>query len=119
MNLEGLIDELVDMGRHDWVGIWELPMLARTMGGASRVEDVRAVCLTLLSEVLSRGLFEVGDVTNSGFATWKMSCADAVALVETEWLALPRDPSVGDIGWISLTRAGEAWPNQPDERGDA
>lgn len=107
MNLEAMIEAVLVSGAEDWMGIAELPFLARSIGGARGSDEELTICLKTVDELLKRGWATVGDVSSDGFQPWSTTSAEVLSRIETEWRALPMGPNLGDIGWLALTELGE------------
>ena len=103
-----MIAAVLRAGSDDWVGVWELPFLARSTGAADSPQEERIACIQVVRELLASGWATVGDVTDDGFRAWPLTHDQAVSRIETEWQALPNGPNLGDIGWINLSETGEA-----------
>ena len=88
--------------RDDWVGLWEI---------VGSLEKLAADQVTLLDQtievvraLLERG-FVAGNLTRSapGFEPWPDQRPDAIIQrIRSEWLALGRIPTIGDIAYFDL-----------------
>lgn len=101
-----MIDELLVQGADDWVMAADVAWLAKSVGGASD-EDVPDMAIALIKEVLTRGLMQIGDVTDGGFFEWDMSPEEAADRVSREWRARGRSPDLGEVCWLANTAAGD------------
>jgi hypothetical protein len=107
MTLGALMDRLLKEAANDWVGVWELPWIAKSMGRAADSEEVLQLSLQIIREALENGLAEVGDVTDTGFRPWGVSTDEACLRIEHEWRRFPNGPRLGDMScWINLTERG-------------
>ncbi len=106
MSLHNLVEELLRRGLDDWVDATEVAWVARSVGGATSEAEVRDLSLRVLRELLGRDLMDVGMVTETGFTAWKIPVDQALQQIESEWLALPKGPDLGDICWLNLTKKG-------------
>lgn len=107
MNIDPLVKEVLLSGADDWVGIWELPYLARAALGGVGTDAARVAVMEVIRALLSQGLMEVGDVNECGFVRWETELDDAIRRIEREWTLLRREPSLGEIGWLNITAKGE------------
>lgn len=103
-----MIDEVLALGADDWVGIWELPWVAKSICGAETPADVRDGSLEAIRRMVIEGRVQIGDVTEGGFVPWPLGIDDQLARVEREWRDLPGEPSLGDIGWLNVTETGDS-----------
>ena len=107
MSFTTFVDHLLMAAEDDWVGVWELPWLATSVGGASSPEEVMELSLKAIRKALVDGLVEVGDVTELGFQPWGMLPDEACRRIEREWRRFPNGPRLGDIScWFNLTGKG-------------
>jgi len=109
-----MLDRLLLAAADDWVGVWELPWIATSVGGASSSDEVLRLSLAVIREALVRGLIEVGDVTEAGFRPWRASPDEACRRIEAEWRGFPNGPRLGEIAcWFNLTPAGRRQLDHP------
>jgi len=105
--LRAMVDRLLMEAADDWVGIWELPWMARSIGGAQDPEGALNLSLQAIRETLDNGLVEVGDVTEVGFRPWGVTSDEACHRIEREWRRFPDGPRLGDMScWFNLTERG-------------
>jgi hypothetical protein len=107
MNLIESIDEILMLGLDDWIQASEIASVARTVGGAATEGEVQRLSLDIIRGVIKEGLMAVGDVTTQGFHAWVLSTEEALERIEREWKALGRNPSLGEICWLSNTEKGD------------
>ncbi|MFF8861234.1 MULTISPECIES: hypothetical protein [unclassified Streptomyces] len=105
MGTEYVIGELLEEGLDDWVPVDRLIGLAQeTVERSGR--DFRDVARETLTQLLGRGLMEVGDLGESGFEAWT-GTPDALVrrvvstLEEFDWL--PQ----GGACWLANTAYGD------------
>lgn len=107
MTVSAMVDRLLTEAADDWVGVWELPWMAKSIGGVQDPEGVLNVSLRVIRETLDKGLAEVGDVTEAGFRPWGVSPDEACHRIEREWRRFPDGPRLGDMScWFNLTERG-------------
>ena len=103
-----MIDELLIQGADDWVMAADVAWLAKSVVGAMSDEEVLDIATTVINEVVTAGLMQIGDVTDGGFFEWDLPTGEVVERVAREWRALGRLPDVGEICWLANTTAGDA-----------
>lgn len=109
-----VLDQLLQAAADDWVGVWELPWLAESAGGARGAEEVLKLSLQVIRHSLDEGLLEVGDVTEAGFRSWSASPEEACRRIEREWRRYPDGPRLGDVScWFNLTAKGQRHLGEP------
>ena len=107
MTFSSIVNRLLREAADDWVGVWELPWMARSIGGAQDPEGVLRLSLQVIRKTLEEGLIEVGDVTEDGFRPWGVSAEEACCRIEREWRRFPDGPKLGDMScWFNLTPKG-------------
>ena len=106
MATDSLVDELVVAGADDWVTAAEVAWIAKSMGSATTLHEIKALSVELMHAVLAAGLMEAGDVTDGGFLAWEVPPEEAVARIERSWEQLGRLPNIGDVCWLANTDAG-------------
>ncbi|MGV4983306.1 hypothetical protein ACVB8X_01945 [Streptomyces sp. NRAIS4] len=106
MSTEYIIRELLEEGLDDWVPVDRLVGLAQeTVEQSDR--DFRDVATEALTQLVSGGLMEVGDLGESGFEAWN-GTPDAIVkrvvstLEEFDWL--PQ----GGACWLANTPHGNS-----------
>ena len=70
MILGAMGDRMLQAAADDWIGVWELPWMASSVGGVSSPTEIRNLSLMVIRKALDEELLEVGDVTESGFRPW-------------------------------------------------
>ena len=120
MILQRCVTGLLECGLDDWVQTPEVAWISKSVGGAITLEQKRELSLRLIREVVQQGLMEIGDLLGGGgrFRKWEMSDQEALRKVEREWLALGREPNLGDICWLSNTEKGNEIANHLNDLWD-
>jgi len=108
MNLQRCLYALLERGALDWVYAGEVASVAKFTGGANTEDEIREISFVLTREVVQQGLMEIGDLLGEGgrFRKWDVSDQEALERVEREWIALGRNPSLGEICWLQNTCKG-------------
>jgi hypothetical protein len=82
----------------DVVGLWNLCHAARYDWGATRPEEIKALVLGFVRELLANG---VQAINVSDGRPWPDQQPDSVIeRISREWDALGREPNVPDIVWF-------------------
>ena len=96
---------LVEETRTDTVGLWallkqvarELPTLTP---GEARQVTLTVIHGALVSEHVVAGNFVERDEDSMRFDVWQTSAEESVARIDREWIALGREPNLGDVVWF-------------------
>jgi hypothetical protein len=107
MATKPVIKELLLKGADDWIMAADVAWIAKSMSGASTDDEVADLALATISEVVSQGLMQLGDVTDGGFFEWDLSPALAIERAARHWRSLGRLPDVGEVCWLANTAAGD------------
>src|SRR5947208_2356557 len=97
--LEGLLNEC----QADHVGLWELVRCAQFDLGAKDAEETRVLTLTLVRQLLNEPGIVVGHPAPDGrnFVAWRLTPDEALRRIERDWIALGREPNIGDLAWFT------------------
>ena len=106
--LEEIANGYVGEALSDYVGLWQIIVRARHELGISAPADIKAIVLQVVGIMLSNGLEAVAlGSSGSGCIPWEIQDRDYILKrISSEWDALGRDPSVGDIVWFNNTDTG-------------
>lgn len=101
-----LIEEVLTSGVGDWVyAAWVHEIAKRS--GLQDENDLRALSLGLITEVLVRGLMVAGEYNGETHVPWACSIGSAIERIAEAWVAWgDRDVTPGAIVWLDLTDAG-------------
>ena len=93
----------------DYVGLWSiLHDIFYTYSGNIEALEARKQTIKLIEELLSEGLVKAGTFDEKArFEFWDLSVRETIARIESEWDALVRKPSIGDIVWFVATEKGK------------
>ena len=95
---EGLVDS---------IGLWEVVRRVRRHNATASDDGVRSITLQVVRDLLSAGYMRTGQPLHDGsFVPSAETPAEAMRRIEAEWMALGRDPDLGDIVWLSNTEKG-------------
>ncbi len=86
---------------YDVIGLWNLYNAARHDWGAKRPEEIRALVLGFVRELLANG---VQAINPGDLRPWPNQQPDSVIeRISREWDELGREPNVPDIVWFKKT----------------
>ncbi|MGW5608875.1 hypothetical protein ACWEWI_22750 [Streptomyces sp. NPDC003753] len=106
MNTEYIIGELLEEGLDDWVPVDRLVGLAQeTVEHSGR--DFREVATETLTQLVSGGLMQVGDLGDSGFEAWSGTPDDIVRRVVSTLEGFDWRPQ-GGACWLANTAHGNS-----------
>ena len=98
--------EILIRGLDDWIQAAEVASVARTVGGAKTNDEVRALSLSVVRDLLQHELMEPGTVEGRTFTPWSVSVRNAMLRIEAEWPSSKESPGLGEICWLNLTDRG-------------
>ncbi len=85
----------------DFVGLWSISWKVRQLRPRLSDDDVRVATLEIARMLLDTHDIVAGYPTRDGrFVRWPEEPAEAIQRIEREWLALGRNPDIGDIVWF-------------------
>lgn len=89
-------------GRKNDLGLWWMARDVRqSLGPRASEDDVRARTLDLLRPLLDAGELRAAGLLPGGkFAEWKGSVEEQLHRIDSDWRALERKPSLGDVVWF-------------------
>jgi len=99
-HMDRLVDELIAEAKADEVGLW---FIIAALRDEYRVEDAaqrRLVTLNVVQRLLDSGQVFAGYYNPDGSGAiipWKMSNADVLSRIISEWDSLGRDPNIGEV----------------------
>jgi hypothetical protein len=102
-----ILEDVLARGVDDWVYEAEVFTIARR-SGLTEPDQLRALSLGLITEVIVRGLMTPGEYDGETHRPWDCSTGDAVVRITEDWLASRDDvPTPGSVVWLSNTELGE------------
>lgn len=98
-----VLESLAEECHADHVGLWEIVDAVRSDLGSTSASETRALTLGLVRTLLSDRGMQAGHPAADGrhFVSWNLPPEQAVCRIEREWLALGREPSIGEVAWIT------------------
>ncbi len=112
MKHKGIIAEVLEHGRDDWVDFAEVLWIV--LGHTNSQDRVAALplCIEVIREMLNEDLVAVGDLLkvddNISFSQWSVDSDAAINRIERELKGLGRNPGVGDVCWLLNTKKGDS-----------
>ena len=94
----------------DYVGLWQICTRVRHDLAITDPDELRSTVMQVIDVMLAMGLLAV-DLPSEGPGRrpWQdQARASVLARIRSEWQALGRDPSVGDIVWFDNPDRGTA-----------
>jgi hypothetical protein len=93
----------------DYVGLWSLLRRIQAAVPKQTPSQYQRLTLQVLRPLLVEGTVVVGQPTiEKVFQPWPRSPQEALDAIQSEWVKLGREPSIGDIAWF--TAAAELQP---------
>lgn len=96
------MDEVLSVGREDWVGLWIVAGIVQDLG-AQTEDAIRAESLKVIGQLLARGSVSLGLPNLDGsFSSWDLPAEQALSRLDFEWRQLGRTPNIGEIAWLDI-----------------
>lgn len=105
--VEICVVEVLRRGLDDWIQAAEVASVAKLTGGQSTNSDIEELALSIIQDLVDRGLMKPGDLTKDGFIEWDLKPSEAVQRIRQSWRSLGRLPGLGEICWLSNTVEGD------------
>ena len=111
--VDAVVDNILSEGLDDWIQASEVVSAIVGAGGPHLAKDVPSICRAVVGKVLALGLMQIGDVVeDGGFIPWELEQDAALAKFDDEWNRLKGLPDLGEVCWLSNTKAGDARANR-------
>jgi hypothetical protein len=107
MKLEKCLDEILKRGADDWVDAAEVVFVVRSLCAPKTDADARQLSIDAVRELVNRDLASIGDIDKNGFHEWNDPIDQALRKIQDQWVALTRDPIVGELFWLCNTDKGD------------
>lgn len=90
-------------------GLWSILWLLRHQYPSTDSADEQTIVLRTVEDLLESGLVVAGSPASDwrGFTPWTEQPSAIIARVKSEWEALGRDPTIGEIVWFTTSPAGD------------
>jgi hypothetical protein len=79
-----------------WVLLWEVKQRLPSLGPV----EARAAVLAIVREAIEQETVVPGEFVEMRFTPWRASAKEALARIESAWLALGREPNIGEVVWF-------------------
>jgi hypothetical protein len=95
---------LVDEVQTDCVGLWAVLWEVKQRLPSLTPAEARAAVLSIVREAIEGDVIMPVEFVNMRVVPWDASPKEAMDRIENAWLALGREPTIGEIVWF-VTRA--------------
>lgn len=99
--IEELQRVLAQEVQSDSVGLWALVWELKQRLPSVPVAEARMTVLAVVGAAIERGNVVPGDFVEMRFVPWGISSHAALERIESAWIALGRDPDIGEIVWFA------------------
>ncbi len=106
--IAAIADDYAREAISDYVGLWQICIRVRHDFKTEDKDQIKHITLDIIEEMLNRGL-EAVSLASSGSGCLPWSDQDhhsVINRISSEWRALGREPSVGDIVWFDNPDTG-------------
>ena len=103
--LQQIVKDFIIEAKQDNIGLWRI--INAVQHETDEVDQIRlrVTSLILVEELLNHGLEVVDYYQGRGWARWPEGDHQSIlARIEREWIALGREPNLGDICWFGFKR---------------
>jgi hypothetical protein len=97
-----LFRELVQECCDDYVGLWAIVRQARE--NVADESMVFETVIALIERLITEGGAVAGDFEGDEFLEWQLPVSAVLKKVEQQWRALGRDPTIGEVVWLTVKR---------------
>jgi hypothetical protein len=93
----------------DHVGLWEVVRTAQDHLPGLTGDQLMAIVLRSLKDLLETELVEAGAPTpdGRGFVAWQSSPSETLTRIADAWSSLGRAPTIGEIVWFTTSPRGD------------
>lgn len=109
--IDRLVQEILRVGRDDWVPLAVVASLAR-QHGASTDAEARELGLAAMRAMVESGLAVIGHVSDQGFMEWSGPLDTVLAQIAQAWRTTDRN-TWGFACWLQNTPSGDTRANMP------
>jgi hypothetical protein len=96
---------LAEEVQSDCVGLWAVLWEVKQRLPSLTTEQARAAVLAVIREAIERDVIVPGEFVEMRFIPWEVSPMEALERIENAWLALGREPNIGEVVWfVARTR---------------
>lgn len=97
--VESIATEVLLECREDYVGLWSI--VKRVQDTALERSRTTHVTLSIIRKLLQEGSVVAGQFGGNEFKLWNAPPEEIVATIASEWERLGRDPTLGEIVWLT------------------
>jgi hypothetical protein len=98
--IEEVRDILAKEVQTDCVGLWAVLWAVKERLPSLTPAEARATVLAVVREALEREIVVPGEFSEMHFVPWEASLKEAMERLESAWLALGREPNLGEVVWF-------------------
>jgi hypothetical protein len=91
---------LAEEVQSDCVGLWAVLWEVKQRLPSLTPAETRATVLAVVREALEREVIVPGEFVGMRFMQWEVSLKDALERIDNAWLALGREPTIGEVVWF-------------------
>ena len=99
--IEEVRDVLAKEVQTDCVGLWAVLWEVKQRLPSHTPAEARATVLAVIREALEREIVVPGEFVEMRFVPWKASPKEAMERIESAWLALGKEPNIGEVVWFA------------------
>lgn len=113
--LEAIRDDLLAECSEDHVGVWSVLWEVRERVGTADPLVLRGLTLEVIRSLLDTRAVQAGMFTPDGnrFVAWALPPEQVVREIQRQWIALGRDPNIGDIAYLTATNPAAVSDSRP------
>jgi hypothetical protein len=95
---------LAEECRHDFVGLWILVREVRERLPQLTVAELRSIVIDIVARALQTHVAVPGEFAGNEFVQWASPLEETLRRIDAGWVALGRDPDIGDLVWLVAPR---------------
>ena len=102
--VQSLVRSFVDECQEDFVGLWAILWEVKRKFPSLKPGEAKMTSLEIVRRMLATGTVSVGDFdSQKRFVAFPDSMSDQALLAELDsrWIALGREPDIGEVAWLS------------------
>jgi hypothetical protein len=98
--IEDIRELLATEVQTDCVGLWTVLWEVKQRLPSLTPEEARTTVLAIVREAIEREMVVPGEFVEMRFVRWEASPKVALDRIEGAWLALGREPNIGEVVWF-------------------
>jgi hypothetical protein len=99
--IEEISRGLAEEARVDCVGLWTVLWEVKQRLPSLTPAEARVVALAVIHNAIEQGMVVPGEFVAMRFVPWEGPPEEAVQRIESRWLALGREPNIGEVVWFT------------------